>query len=242
MKILCIIPSRIGSTRLPRKPLLLINGKPMIQIVYEAAKACKFFDRVIVATDNEEIAKVIKNCNGEVEFTDSVIKTGSDRVAVVAKKYNDVEVVVNLQGDEPFVQPSMLETLIAPYLNGEQPDMTTLVSPLDISKDLNNPEIVKVISDLKGRALYFSRSPIPYFRNKSQHDLPLYHHLGIYAFRYNFLMDFIQLKQTPLELTESLEQLRALEHGYHIQLCLTPIRTLEINTPEDLTMAQTWRS
>jgi len=244
MKILCIIPSRIGSTRLPRKPLLLVQGKPMIQWVYENASNCSILDKVIVATDSEEIAKVIKDCGGDVEFTDPNLRTGSDRVAAVAKKYKDMDIVINLQGDEPFIKPKMLEQLVAPYLAGDNPEMTTLAYKLDLEKDYDNPGAVKVITDLNQNALYFSRSPIPNINNQDKailNDMPVYHHLGLYAFRYDFLLKYCDLPQTPLEKAETLEQLRALEHGYRIRVCLTEEKTVEINTKEDLARAENFK-
>jgi 3-deoxy-manno-octulosonate cytidylyltransferase (CMP-KDO synthetase) len=236
MKILCVIPSRIRSTRLPRKPLLPIQGKPMVQWTYENAARCKLLTDLIVATDDQEIADVITGIGGKVKMTDPNLPTGSERVAAVAEQYPDVDVVINLQGDEPFIKPSMLENLIAPYLAGETPEMTTLASPLDMHKSYNEPGAVKVITDLKQNALYFSRSPIPYFR--TQTNAPVYHHMGLYAFRRDFLMTYQTLPQTPLELAESLEQLRVLEHGYKIRDCLTKEKTLEINTPEEYEQAQ----
>ncbi len=239
MKILCVIPSRIGSTRLTRKPLLPIQGKPMIQLVYEKASQCKILEKVIVATDSKEIAEVVKNCGGHVEFTSANCKTGTDRVAEVAKKHADADIVINLQGDEPFIKPKMLEQLVAPYLAGERPEMTTLAYKLDMQKEFTDPGIVKVITDINHNALYFSRSPIPYFRNNSQENLPVvHHHMGLYAFRRDFLLHYTTLPQTPLEITEALEQLRALEHGYRIRVCFTEEKTLEINTAEDLDKAQ----
>jgi 3-deoxy-manno-octulosonate cytidylyltransferase (CMP-KDO synthetase) len=235
MNILCVIPSRIGSTRLPRKPLLPIQGKPMIQWVYENASRCALLNKVVVATDSEEIAQVIWDIGGEVIITDPHLPTGSDRVAAVAQKFPDMQVVINLQGDEPFIRPRMLEQLVAPYLAGETPEMTTLAYPL-AEAAMNNPGVVKVITDLHGKALYFSRSPIPYFREKVQ--VPVHNHMGLYAYRRDFLLHYTQLPQTPLEKAEALEQLRALEHGYSIQVCLTKEKTLEINTPEELEMAQ----
>jgi 3-deoxy-manno-octulosonate cytidylyltransferase (CMP-KDO synthetase) len=236
MKILCVIPSRIGSTRLPRKPLLEIQGKPMIQWVYENASRCQVLTKVIVATDNEEIASVIKQAGGHVQMTDPELQTGSDRVAVVAEKYPDMDVIINLQGDEPFIKPKMLEQLVAPYLAGEKPEMTTLAYPLDMKTKYQEPGAVKVITDLKGNAIYFSRSPIPYFRIQTQ--VPVYHHMGLYAFRRDFLMVYKTLEQTPLEKAEILEQLRVLENGYKIRVCLTEDKTLEINTPEEFAAAQ----
>lgn len=236
IKILCVIPSRIGSTRMPRKPLLPILGKPMVQIVYENAMRCKLLTKVVVATDSEEVAEVIESINGEVCMTDSSLITGSDRVAVVAENFPDVDIVINLQGDEPFVQPIMLEQLVAPYLNGEFPEMTTLAYKLDKINDYNNPGVVKVITDINKNAIYFSRSPIPYFRQNI--NAPVYHHVGLYAFRRDFLLQYTKLPITPLEQSESLEQLRAIEHGFKIRVCLTNSKTLEINTPEEYEQAQ----
>lgn len=237
MNILCVIPSRIASTRLPRKPLLLIQGKPMIQWVYERASQCKLLTNIVVATDSEEIASLIKSIGGKVEMTDAAIPTGSERAAEVALRYPDANVVINLQGDEPFIKPDMLEKLVAPFLAGESPEMTTLATPL-LSEDINNPGAVKVITDLQHNALYFSRAPIPFYR--TQHKAPVYHHMGLYAFRRDFLLHYKTLAQTPLELTESLEQLRVLENGYKIRVCLTQEKTLEINTPEELERAQSF--
>lgn len=235
MKILCVIPSRISSTRLPRKPLLPIQGKPMIQWTYENAIRCPILSDVIVATDSQEIADLISGIGGKVAMTDPAIPTGSERVAAVAEHYPDVDVVINLQGDEPFIRPQMLEELVAPYLAGDKPDMTTVAYHLEKDK-YHEPGSVKVITDLHQNAIYFSRSPIPYYR--TEHQAPVYNHMGLYAFRHDFLMLYKTLPQTPLELTESLEQLRAIEHGYKIRVCLTKNRTLEVNTPEEYELAQ----
>jgi 3-deoxy-manno-octulosonate cytidylyltransferase (CMP-KDO synthetase) len=236
MKILCVIPSRIGSTRLPRKPLLEIQGKPMIQWVYENASRCKAISKVVVATDNTEIADLIIGLGGAAQMTDPLLETGSDRAAVVAKSYPDYDVVINLQGDEPFIKPFMLEQLVAPYLEGEQPEMTTLAYPLDMETKYQEPGSVKVVTDIYQNALYFSRAPIPYFRNAG--PAPVYNHIGLYAFQREFLLLYKTLAQTPLEKAEALEQLRVLENGYKIRVCLTTEKTLEINTPEELEQAQ----
>lgn len=236
MKIICIIPSRISSTRLPRKPLLPIQGKPMIQWVYENAKRYQRLDEVIVATDSDEIAEVITRINGKVIMTDPAINTGSERVASVATHYPDADVVINLQGDEPFIKPQMLQNLISPYLAGETPDMTTLAFPLNMETKYRDPGSVKVVTDTMGNAIYFSRAPIPYFR--TQTHAPVYHHMGLYAFRADFLQLYRTLPQTPLDKAESLEQLRVIEHGYRIRVCLSQERTLEINTPEEYELAQ----
>src|SRR6185312_5072534 len=148
MKILCVIPSRMASTRLQRKPLLPIQGKPMIQWVYENAKRCSVLTDVVVATDNEEIAELIQQLDGKAIMTDPSLATGSDRVAVVAEQYPEMDVVINLQGDEPFIKPRMLEQLVSPYLAGETPEMTTLAYPLNMKTEYTNPGAVKVITDL----------------------------------------------------------------------------------------------
>jgi 3-deoxy-manno-octulosonate cytidylyltransferase (CMP-KDO synthetase) len=217
--------------------MLPIQGKPMIQWVYENASRCKVISDVIVATDSDEIASLIQGIGGKVMMTDPAIRTGSDRVAAVAKHHPEADVVINLQGDEPFIKPRMLEQLVSPYLQGESPDMTTLAHPLDMQTNYMLPGAVKVITDIHGNALYFSRSPIPYFRTEERHA-PVYHHIGLYAFRRDFLMTYQCLEQTPLEKIEALEQLRALEHGYKIRVCLTEDKTLEINTPEEYEQAQ----
>lgn len=241
MNILCVIPSRIGSTRAPRKALLPIQGKPMVQWVYENARKCSLISKVVVATDSEEIAEVIHRVGGTAMMTDPNLPTGSDRVAAVAEYFPEMDVIINLQGDEPFIRPSMLEELIRPYLAGENPEMTTLARPFDKNNENTylDPGKVKVVIDLKGNALYFSRCPLPYFREEaSLSPISVYHHLGIYAFRRDFLLRYRHLPQTPLEKTESLEQLRALEHGFTIRVCLTEHKTLEINTPEEYAEAQ----
>ncbi len=208
----------------------------MVQWVYENAKKCKVFSDVVVATDSEEIAKVIENIGGKFVLTNKDLPTGSDRVAAACKDFPDADVIVNLQGDEPFIKPSMLEELVSPYLNGEMPDMATLAYPINLEKNYNNPGAVKVITDLHGDALYFSRAPIPYFRETTK--APVYHHIGLYAFRREFLLKYTTLLQTPLEKAESLEQLRAIEHGYKIRVTITENKTLEINTQEEYEQAQ----
>lgn len=235
MKILAVIPTRYESTRFPGKPLVKIGDRPMIQCVYEAAIECSAFAKVIVATNSEAIADCVRGFGGVVEMTQSTHKTGTDRVAEVAQRYPEMQVIVNVQGDQPFVTPIALTQLIQPYLDGESPAMTTLGCPLDRHHDYENPNSVKVICDRHFNALYFSRSPIPYFRNPG--EAPVYHHLGLYAFERSFLAQYAQLPPTPLEQCEGLEQLRVLENGFSIRVCLTDQPILEINTPEDLAIA-----
>lgn len=236
MKILAVIPARYDSQRFPGKPLVKIGNRPMVQCVYEAASRCTAFDKVIVATDSELVANCVREFGGAVEMTHSGHQTGTDRVAEVASRYPEMSVVVNVQGDQPFVTPVMLTQLISPYLQGELPDMTTLACPLDFKTGYNDPNVVKVLCDRHSRALYFSRSPIPYYRNTGA--APVFHHLGLYAFGQDFLAQYTQLSPTPLENCEGLEQLRVLEHGFSIRVCLTEKAVPEINTPEDLAQAQ----
>lgn len=238
MKILCVIPSRLSSTRLPRKPLLPIQGRPMIAWTYDNASRCQLLTKVVVATDSEEIAHVIHQVGGAVEMTPSDLATGSERVAMVAARYPEMDVVINLQGDEPFIKPKMLEQLVSPYLSGEMPNMTTLAYPLDKAK-YHTPGAVKVITDIHHNAIYFSRSPIPYYRTEAQ--APVYNHMGVYAFRHDFLMLFRQLPPTQLEQVECLEQLRVIEHGYNIRVCFTEESTLEVNTVEEYEQAQRFK-
>jgi 3-deoxy-manno-octulosonate cytidylyltransferase (CMP-KDO synthetase) len=210
----------------------------MIQWVYENAARCKVLQDVIVATDNDEIAAAVQKVGGKVIMTDPSLPTGSDRVAKVAEQFPEMDVIINLQGDEPFIKPRMLELLVAPYLAGESPDMTTLASPLNMQTDYTNPGAVKVVTDIHGNALLFSRAPIPYFR--AQEKAPVYHHMGLYAFRRDFLLHYTKLAPTPLEKAEMLEQMRALENGFKIRVCLTNEKTLEINTPEEYERAQSF--
>ena len=235
MKILAVIPARYRSQRFPGKPLAMIGDRPMVQWVYEAASSCPVFERVVVATDSEKIAECVGGFGGKVEMTRSDHPTGTDRVAEVAQKYPEMEAIANVQGDQPFVTAQMLSQLVSPYLRGESPEMTTLACPLDMDTGYADPHVVKVICDRVGRALYFSRAPIPYYRNSI--EAPVFQHLGLYAFRRDFLTKYAQLTPTPLEQCEGLEQLRVLEHGFAIRVCQTEKAVLEINTPEDLAKA-----
>ncbi|MBE9015495.1 3-deoxy-manno-octulosonate cytidylyltransferase [Chroococcidiopsis sp. CCALA 051] len=235
MKILAVIPARYNSQRFPGKPLVKIGDRPMLQWVYEAAISCPSFSQVVVATDNADIAECVWSFGGVVEMTRTDHATGTDRVAEVAERYPEMTAIANVQGDQPFVTPQMLTQLVKPYLRGDSPDMTTLACPL-AEKDYGDPNAVKVLCDRRDRALYFSRAPIPYYRNHK--PAPVFHHLGLYAFRRDFLAKYTKLAPTPLEDCEGLEQLRVLEHGYRITVCHTQTSTTEINTPEDLLQVQ----
>jgi 3-deoxy-manno-octulosonate cytidylyltransferase (CMP-KDO synthetase) len=236
VKILAVIPARYESQRFPGKPLVMLGDRPMVQWVYEAARECPLFAEVVVATDSEKIADCVRKFSGSVVMTRSDHLTGTDRVAEVAARHEQMDVVVNVQGDQPFVTVEALEALVAPYLQGENPEMTTLGCPIDLDTDHANPNVVKVLCNRNHHALYFSRAPIPYLRNAAT-ALPVLHHLGLYAFRQDFLANYAQLIPTPFEQCEGLEQLRVLEHGYAIRVCPISKPALEINTPEDLQQA-----
>lgn len=237
MKAVGIIPARYHSTRLPGKPLVDIGGKPMIQHVYENSKRAAVLEKVLVATDDERIMRVVQGFGGEAVMTSSQHPTGSDRIAEVARGL-EAEVVVNIQGDEPFVSPRMLEEVVAPLFDDPQLPMCTLMHPIP-ERSYADPSVVKVVTDLKGNALYFSRSLIPYPRVKQGHRA--FEHIGIYAYRRDFLLTYTQLRPSPLERSESLEQLRVLENGYRLRVVATEATDyipLSVDTPEDLQRAR----
>ena len=233
--ILAVIPAREGATRFPGKPLADLAGRPIVQWVYEAAVDCPSFDEVIVATETERIAEAVRAFGGKVEMTSPEHPSGTDRVAEVAGRHEEADVVVNVQGDQPFATPEMLSALVEPYVAGESPPMTTLACPLTVLEGWNDPNVVKVVCNLSGDALYFSRSSIPH-RDEGE-PVDGLHHLGLYAFTRETVLRFPSLEQTELERRERLEQLRALEHGIPIRVCMTDRPVLEVNTPEDLKRA-----
>ena len=236
-RILAVVPAREAAQRFPGKPLADLEGRPVVQWVYEAAKACSAFDAVVVATDSERIAEAVRGFGGEVELTRDDHATGTDRVAEVAERHPGSDVVVNVQGDQPFATAEMLTALVQPYLDGETPSMTTLACPLETDEAWDDPNVVKVVRDLDGNALYFSRSSIPHSRDGGRYAGAL-HHLGLYAFTRDTVLRFPSLEPTPLEAEERLEQLRAMEHGIRIRVCDTDHPVMEINTPEDLEAAR----
>jgi 3-deoxy-manno-octulosonate cytidylyltransferase (CMP-KDO synthetase) len=236
MKFLAVIPARYDSKRFPGKSLALLDGRPMIQWVNEATQRCQVFDSVVVATDDQRIADAVTKFGGEVAITRADHETGTDRVAEVSELFPEFDVVVNVQGDQPFVNEEMLEQLVAPYRHGETPEMTTVACPFQDESSAADPNAVKVVCNQGMQALYFSRSPIPYYRQ--QHEAPVYHHLGLYAFRQDFLRTYSSLSPTPLELCEQLEQLRVLENGFSIRVTLVDKPAMEVNTPEELVLAQ----
>jgi 3-deoxy-manno-octulosonate cytidylyltransferase (CMP-KDO synthetase) len=245
--VVVVIPARYASTRFPGKPLVEILGKPMIQYVYEQASCCKFIQRVIVATDDKRIYKRVEDFGGEAMMTAKHHVSGSDRVAEVAKKI-DADIIVNVQGDEPLLQPAMIKQVANLLLKDQRAQAASLKYPIQSIDELLNPQVVKVVTDKQNYALYFSRSPIPFVKNiagkniltkqnaahNSKVMLNYFKHIGIYAYRKDFLPIYAKLKPSALELAESLEQLRILENGYKIKMGKSKYFAKGIDVPEDL--------
>ena len=240
MKFLCIIPARYASTRFPGKPLALLNGKTILQRVWE--RVSPYFEETIVATDDERIARAVADWGGKFAMTSTNHRSGTDRCGeVLAKMPQNLrpDVVVNVQGDEPFVHPNQLKALRSAFDN-PQTQIATLATPISDPSVLHNPNSPKIAVSEQGFALYFSRSVIPYIRGKAQWlgQFPFLKHIGLYAYTADTLEQIVQLPPSPLEIAESLEQLRWLEHGFRIRVKVTPHETIGIDTPEDLQCAQ----
>lgn len=237
-KVLGVIPARYDSARFPGKPLAPILGKPMIQHVYERAVRARYVDWAAVATDDERIARAV-DMFGDAVMTGECA-TGADRVAEVSARYPEYEIVLNIQGDEPLLEPAMLDALAEPFFRDETVVMTTLAEKLTDRADFMSKNVVKVVTDKEGFALYFSRASIPGCRADDHSDpeqLSL-RHVGLYGFRRGFLHTLTSLEPTPLERREGLEQLRALENGYRIYVSVTAHSTIGVDTPEELTAAE----
>lgn len=230
MKTACIIPSRYASTRLPGKPLKMIVGKTLIRRVYEQTSKAKSIDDVIIATDSKLIEKEVKGFGGKVVITSKKHNTGTDRIAEVAKN-TDYDIIVNVQGDEPLIEPELIDNLVREISTNDNLDMVTAAAPLRES-EYEDPSCVKVVRNIYGEALYFSRSLIPYPRH--EFSVPPLRHIGIYAYRKEFLLKYANMKQTSLEKTESLEQLRLLENGYKIGIVTAKSYGIGVDTQEDL--------
>ena len=242
MKITAIIPARYGSTRFEGKALADICGKPMIQHVYERTIRSSLVSDVVVATDDERIATAVRKFGGRVEMTSTGHETGTDRLAEVAARI-DSDIIVNVQGDEPIIEPAMIDEAIEPLVSDASIMMSTLKSRIKTLHDFLSPNVVKVVTDWEGYALYFSRSPVPNFRDKwndlkdekfSTGKLLCYKHVGLYVYRREFLLQFSQMSPTYLELSEKLEQLRVLENGYRIKVVETSHDSIGVDTPADL--------
>jgi len=247
MKFIAIIPARYASTRFPAKPLALLGGKPMIQRVYE--QVSKVLDRVVVATDDQRIFDVVSSFGGEVVMTSTDHRSGTDRCyEALCKQGDEFDVVINVQGDEPFIDPSQLRAIMACFEDGTM-DIATLVKPFlesDGVEALESPNTPKVVIGSDMSALYFSRSVIPFLRGVERCDWLkkhiFYKHIGMYAFRCDVLRELTELPQSSLEIAESLEQLRWLESGYKIGVGITDVETMGIDTPEDLKRAEVFLS
>lgn len=240
MKFIAVIPARYASTRFPGKPLAILGGKTVIQRVYEQAKSVLI--EVCVATDDERIFDAVTSFGGKAVMTRSDHKSGTDRIEEAVEKIGtNADVIINIQGDEPFIQPSQLETLIHLFDDPET-QIGTLGKPFDTMEAAQNPNSPKIVSDRRGFALYFSRSVIPFIRGVKQGDwikrYPFLKHLGVYAYRREVLAEITRLPQGNLEKAESLEQLRWLENGYRIRVGLTDVETVGIDTPDDLIRAE----
>lgn len=237
MDVVGVIPARYGSTRLAAKALVDILGKPMIQHIYERTKAAPILDDLIVATDDERIKETVDAFGGKAVLTSKEHSSGTERLTEVVFDL-DVKIIVNIQGDEPLVHPSMINDVAYALLENPKLVMATLKHQITDVNEINNPNVVKVVTDKDNFALYFSRSAIPNMtRTKEQSTINVYKHIGIYAYTKDFLLTFKGLKQSRLEVAESLEQLRALEHGYQIKVIETKHNTVGVDTEEDLRKA-----
>ena len=240
MKFIAIIPARYASTRFPAKPLAILGGKPVIQRVYE--QAVSVLDEAWVATDDQRIFDVVEGFGGRAVMTRADHRSGTDRIEEAATTIaTDADVIINIQGDEPFVRPSQLETLISLF-DDPQTQIATIGKPFATIDQVENPNSPKIVCDVNGYALYFSRSPIPFVRgiDRSQwlDAFPFLKHLGLYAYRRDVLRAVTLLPPSPLEQAESLEQLRWLQNGYRIKVGLTDEETIGIDTPDDLRRAE----
>ena len=245
MSVVAIIPARYGSTRLPGKPLADIGGKPMIQHVYESTLKAPGLDRVLVATDDRRIERAVRNFGGEVVMTSRQHTSGTDRLAEVARKIR-AEWLVNVQGDLPFIHADTIAGAVVPMRRNPAVPMGTVCTPIYDAREWHNPNVVKVLTDRERFAMYFSRAPIPYARerefdpggrgstSRSGRRLWGFRHLGLYVYKRDFLLTFARLRPTALERIESLEQLRALENGYQIYVAEVDERSIEVDTPADL--------
>lgn len=240
MNIIGIIPARYASTRFPGKPLVKIGTKTMIRRVYEQALKAKSISRVVIATDHEAIQQHAKEFGAEVVMTRTDHPSGTDRCCEALNKIEltlkaPVDVVVNIQGDEPFVDPSSLDLLVQPFMSNPALSITTLITHFEKEEEVHNPNRIKVVIDRQGRALYFSRSVIPFMQAPQGKSTFAYlKHIGVYAYKSRVLKEITQLAPSSLEQAERLEQLRWMEHGYSIQTVFTSHTSLNIDTPEDL--------
>ncbi len=245
--IIGVIPARFSSTRLMGKPLADIGGKPMIQHTYESAKKSKLIQKLIIAVDDTKVEQVARGFGANVVMTPNDINTGSDRIAYVVKKLPDADIIVNIQGDEPFINGEMIDQAIEPLLFDSEVKVSTLAKRIESVQDFKSPAVAKVVFDYNNYALFFSRSPIPFIREGKSliekiQNCEVYKHIGLYVFRKDTLLNFTAFEQTDLEKAEKLEQLRLLENGIKIKLVVTEFDTLAVDTQDDLDRARKFYS
>lgn len=238
-----IIPARFASSRLMGKPLADIGGKPMIQHTYQSAKKSKLLDKVIIAVDDDKVYRVVKDFGAEVYMTPKNCTSGSDRIALVAQQIQDAAIIVNIQGDEPFIKGKMIDQAIEPLLFDKKVSVSTLARRITNVEEMKSPSVVKVVFDYNNFALYFSRSPIPFVRDAKSNlekiqTVEIYKHIGLYVYRRDALLKFTNLKPTDLEQIEKLEQLRFLENGMRVKIVYTEYDSLSVDTPKDLELAR----
>jgi len=233
-KVVVVIPARYGSTRLPGKPLVLLAGKPMIQRVYERAKLAKQANQVIVATDDERIVKAVEAFGGEARMTRTDHRTGTERVAEVAA-HVEGDIFVNVQGDEPLLDPAAVDTVVSSLLEEPTASISTVATPIKTPGDIMDPNVVKTVLDFDGNALYFSRAPIPWVRDTASKTLVRHlKHLGLYVFQREALLEYATLPQGELERIEQLEQLRWMENGWKIRVAEVEHDAVSVDVPEDV--------
>lgn len=237
-KVVVVIPSRYGSTRLPGKPLVSLAGKPMVQHVYERAKRAQTVHRVLVATDDQRIVDAVKSFGGEACMTRTDHRTGTERIAEVAAR-EPGDVFVNVQGDEPLIDPAAIDTAVGALLEEPAAQISTVATPVRHAGDIMDPNVVKAVLDFDGNALYFSRAPIPWVRDSQQKiHVNYWKHLGLYVFERNALLEYPTLPQGELEKIEQLEQLRWLENGWKIRVAEVAHDAVSVDVPEDVTRVE----
>ncbi|RMD51246.1 MAG: 3-deoxy-manno-octulosonate cytidylyltransferase [Ignavibacteria bacterium] len=241
--ILGVIPARYSSSRLMGKPLAMIGNKPMIWHTYTQASKSKLLDDILIAVDDERVYEVVKSFGARVKMTPSYLPSGSDRIAYAVKNLKTPDIIVNIQGDEPFISGAMIDEAIEPLLFDKSVEISTLAKRISTVEELKSPSIPKVVFDYNSYALYFSRSPIPYVRDvrtnlEKVRSAEIYKHIGLYVYRKEALLKFTSMEQTDLEKTEKLEQLRMLENGMKIKVVVTEHDSFSVDTPEDLERAR----
>lgn len=239
MKVLAVIPARYASTRLPGKPLVSLAGKPMIQRVWERVSQASSVSETIIATDDERICKAAEAFGARAQMTRSDHRSGTERVAEVAAAHPDAAIVINVQGDEPLIEPAAIDTVVEAIVSDDSVDIATLAVPITHATDIMDPNVVKTVLDFDGNALYFSRAPIPWVRDRGGPvHAQFLKHLGLYAFRRGALLEFATFPQGDLERVEQLEQLRWMENGYRIRVAETEHDSVSVDMPEDVTRVE----